>query len=301
MQLYDLYCSGGPLAMDRWDEEKHRDPARTAKSDETPILKTSLPSPTKTIPTKKVDGRQLVAAQHERQNSIDDSVGPQCHMLPQCNGYDSCAPGLALLSDSEDSSFTSCGTEEFFDFEDISSALNLMDSWNTCSNGSNHTPRRSVRFGRANVREYALTVGDHPICQDGLALSLDWNHTVEKVYEIDNYEFLRQQRNRMKGSKRKTNRLDYWQRREILQRVGSFSNKDLSRIEREQNQRSVAEYLDGGGCDMMGPLEDDELDDGYEVGVEQLLELEPEEEEDDLNASFPSELNFEMTVQVLED
>jgi hypothetical protein len=290
--------------MDRWDEEKDHDPTRIARSSQPPVLKTSVPSPTKTLPGKKVDSRQLLRheqLQLQSQHSLEE-INPQCHMLPQCNGYDSCVPGLALLSDSEDSSFTSCGTEEFFDFEDISNALNLMESWNNCNNGSNHMPRRSVRFGRAVVREYALTVGDHPICQDGLALSLDWNHADEKVYDIDDYEYHRHRKNLRKGSKRKTNRLDYWQRREILQRVGSFSNKELSRIEREQSQRSVAEYLDGGGFDMMGPL-DDEREDSYEKGVE-LLEMEPEEE-DDLSGSFPRDVCFEsewqMKVQVLDD
>ncbi|KAL3924405.1 MAG: hypothetical protein SGILL_001066 [Bacillariaceae sp.] len=297
MHLYDLYCGGGPLAMDRWDEDK--DPERISKTghgDQPPVMKTSPPSPTKSVPPKKVGGsNESMRSQSQRH---EDSV--QCHLL----GYDSCAPGLALLSDSEDSSYTSCGTEEFFDFDDISNALNLMDSWSNCNhNGSNHTQRRHVRFSRAKVREYAITVGDHPICQDGLALSLDWIHTSEKVYSIDDYEFHLRRRSNLRQGRRRTSRLDYWQRREILLRVGSFSNKELSRIERERNQRVVSEFLDGGGYDAMGPIEDD-LDDAYEVGVEQLLEMEPPEE-DEMDSGFPQELCFEsewqMKVEVLED
>ena len=36
---------------------------------------------------------------------------------------------------------------------------------------------KHVRFSNVEIREYALTVGDHPCCPDGLALSLDWGYS----------------------------------------------------------------------------------------------------------------------------
>mmetsp|Transcript_55 Transcript_55/g.258 ORF Transcript_55/g.258 Transcript_55/m.258 type:complete len:243 (+) Transcript_55:129-857(+) len=38
------------------------------------------------------------------------------------------------------------------------------------------TPRH-VHFGKISIREYASTAGDHPACQDGCPISLDWHHT----------------------------------------------------------------------------------------------------------------------------
>ena len=64
--------------------------------------------------------------------------------------------------------------------EDLSSTLNLIENWQKL--------HRRVRFSTIHVQEYALTVGDHPICRDGLAISLDWSHSKEQVFDIDDFE-----------------------------------------------------------------------------------------------------------------
>ncbi len=266
--------------MDRWDERSKADPALADKYTEPPIMKASSTYPTK--------GPIIKFSLDQPQNELQ----PQCRPLRQCYGPDSCVPGMVLLSDSEDASYASCGTEEFFDFEDISNALSLMENWH-------HKLNRRVRFRSANVREYALTVGDHPICRDGLALSLDWEHSDERVYNIDDYEQHRRGRNQRQGCKRRTSKLDYWQRREILQRVSSFTNQELSRIECERNKQAVFDFLAACGDDEgVRPLDSD-----GDQGVE-LLELEPDE--DDLRfASFSHGMNlqseWQMKVHVIED
>lgn len=168
-----------------------------------------------------------------------------------------CSPGM-IMSDSEESSFSSCGTDEFFDFEDnISNALHLIDGWQKHS--------RRVRFGCTRVQEYAITVGDHPVCKDGLALSLDWSHSDEHVYNVDDFEQRRRRKSSRKGIRRRTSKLDYWQRREILNRVGSYSNSELARIESERNRQAVSEFLVHGGLgEVGGPSEE------VGVGVEQV-------------------------------
>jgi hypothetical protein len=192
-----------------------------------------------------------------------------------------CSPGL-VMSDSEESSFSSCGTDEFFDFEDnISNALHLIDAW--------QKHHRRVRFGCTRVQEYAITVGDHPVCQDGLALSLDWSHSDEHVYDVDDFEQRRRRKSRRRGIRRRTSKLDYWQRREILNRVGSYTNSELSRIESERNREAVSEFLADGGLGEIGPSEEDG------VGVEQVY----------INAKSSSccgdgEDDWQMTIQVLE-
>mmetsp|Transcript_30043 Transcript_30043/g.70833 ORF Transcript_30043/g.70833 Transcript_30043/m.70833 type:complete len:255 (-) Transcript_30043:1494-2258(-) len=200
-----------------------------------------------------------------------------------------CAPGL-ILSDSEESMSTSCGAEEFFDLEELTSTLNLMENWQKL--------RRRVQFGSAHVREYAITVGDHPICRDGLALSLDWYHAKEKVYDIDDYELLIKQReNQRRGirRRRRVSKLDYWQRREILNRIGSFSNADLARIECERNQEAVSQFLQEAGSGDFGPSLEFE-DEGIEL--EQVYETVEYNPSPSINQD--EALGWQMNVQILE-
>lgn len=49
--------------------------------------------------------------------------------------------------------------------------------------------KKRVRFSNVEIREYSLTVGDHPMCEDGLALSLDWSYvpetTVKNIVDVE--------------------------------------------------------------------------------------------------------------------
>ena len=207
-----------------------------------------------------------------------------------CHSKYDCAPGL-MLSDSEESSYASCGTDDFFDFEEISNTLNLIENWQKLN--------KKVRFSSTRVQEYGITVGDHPICKDGLALSLDWVHGAEKVYDIDDYESHRQSAIRYGGTKRRrrVSRLDYWQRREFLVRVGNFSYSELSRIECKRNREAVSEFLQDLGTDDYGPPLEVEQE-------EQGIELEPvysaNNDDSSLSLSTPSGFGWQMNVQILE-
>ena len=214
------------------------------------------------------------------------------------SGY-GCAPGL-VLSDSEESSYASCGTEEFFDLEEISHSLNLIENWQKL--------HRKVKFADVRVQEHAITVGDHPICKDGLALSLDWAHAEEKVYNIDKYESRRQNENQLRQTKRRrrVTKLDYWQRRETLIRVGNFSSADLSRMECKRNREAVSEFLQDLGTDDYGPSLLEIEEEGIEI--EQVFDgLEYQEVTDtdsnDQIASSASDwgLGWQMNVQILEE
>lgn len=245
-------------------------------------------------PSKSSIRRSSTSSSSRRQHQ--PRYQPQCDPFPQCHGPYSCVPGLALLSDSEESSYSSsCGTEEFFDFEELTSAFLMMDKWKK--------NRNKVHFGKASVQEYALTVGDHPVCKDGLAISLDWNHTAERVYHIDDYEIVRRRRKNKGFRGRRTSRLDYWQRREILQRVGSFTNHELSKIQRQRQEQSVKEFLASAGPDEPY-LSDDEEEEKKEEEIQGVELLEMEYPEDDLITGlsyYDPRLEWHMKVQVLED
>jgi len=212
----------------------------------------------------------------------NDSYAPPSYLCGR--SYD-CAPGLLLL-DSEEASFSSCGTEEFFDLEDLSGTLNLIENWQKL--------HRRVRFSSIHVQVYAIIVGDHPICRDGLALSLDWSHSKEQIFDIDDFEFSRRRKNHRKGIKRRVSKLDYWQRREIFNRVGCYSNTDLSRIECQRNQEAVSDFLLDAGSDDFDPSQGEE-------GFEQVYDMSG----GDLSPSFSSSamdgaFYWQMKVQILE-
>lgn len=63
------------------------------------------------------------------------------------------------------------------DTSSVDSALYESDSslLSVTSHSKRHLKRR-VSFHKIEVREYSLTVGDHPLCRDGLPLQLDWAH-----------------------------------------------------------------------------------------------------------------------------
>lgn len=111
-----------------------------------------------------------------------------------------------ILSDSEDSSCT----------ED------LMHPTELCSID---TTAPCVRFKDVRVREYAVIVGDHPLCSDNLPLTLDWKHAEEKVYDICDYMTMRPKRTGTRGV-RIAHRLSYWKRLHILENVGESLDGD---------------------------------------------------------------------------
>lgn len=45
--------------------------------------------------------------------------------------------------------------------------------------------KRRVSFSKLEIREYNITIGDHPLCRDGLPLQLDWEHSDVVVTEIN--------------------------------------------------------------------------------------------------------------------
>jgi hypothetical protein len=130
-----------------------------------------------------------------------------------------------IFSDSEDSS---CAEDSIQ--REKHTALHLVD-----------TKARHVRFKAVHVREYAVVVGDHPMCGDHLPLTLDWKHAEEKVYDISQYKDMRPQSGR--GVRGKVKRLAYWTRRQILERVGPLIN-ELAELDYEGGDVPPVDSID---------------------------------------------------------
>lgn len=75
---------------------------------------------------------------------------------------------------------------------------------------------RSVSFNSLNIREYGLTLGDHPSASSGPPMTLDWTPTgEEKIISVDQYERARQPRRSRRALK-----MSYQAREAVLEEQG---------------------------------------------------------------------------------
>mmetsp|Transcript_29105 Transcript_29105/g.79893 ORF Transcript_29105/g.79893 Transcript_29105/m.79893 type:complete len:243 (-) Transcript_29105:42-770(-) len=85
-------------------------------------------------------------------------------------------------SSDEEEEDTSSSAMETDEEECTTTSLSSYDSWT-----KQNEERRSIRFGPVQVREYAVTLGDHPLA-DEYPLSLDWQHGPSIRYDLDDFE-----------------------------------------------------------------------------------------------------------------
>lgn len=152
------------------------------------------------------------------------------------------APAL-LLSDSEDD--LSLGDSLRKDTPSLADENSLQDDNDVIEDD------RQVRFRAAHIRDYSVTIGDHPACCDCLPLSLDWNHGEEQTYDIDTYENMRETSGR--STRGHMERLGYWEKRRILE--DSQQHTDTS-VDPYSGQDTVSEVKAQAGtqCDPFSVL-----------------------------------------------
>jgi hypothetical protein len=91
------------------------------------------------------------------------------------------------------------------------------------------TTGRHVVFGEVEVREYDVTVGDHPLCMTGCPLSLDWTYDVCAPLTVDEFELCRT------PSRRDRNylRTSWEHRHKKLVEDGTCSEVEIRRMNRK--------------------------------------------------------------------
>lgn len=87
--------------------------------------------------------------------------------------------------------------------------------------------RKQVSFSNLEIREYSITVGDHPCCVSGCPLSLDWVYEKTNTDSIDHYEAIRPPRR--SRAKLRTSDEERWFRLE----ESGYSDLELRRIRRK--------------------------------------------------------------------
>jgi hypothetical protein len=134
--------------------------------------------------------------------------------------------------DDDDSSvgsfFSDTGDDEAIETVASSGRLDRVDS----------PSQRCVRFSSVTIREYAVTVGDHPVTGDACPLSLDWAHSeVDEVRDLTSYEYSRYFLRDM------PRRLSLPERRVRVREVNDLSPEEVDRMETAFKLRQVNESI----------------------------------------------------------
>jgi hypothetical protein len=95
--------------------------------------------------------------------------------------------------------------------------------------------KKTVSFGNVQVQQYSATLGDHPCCEHGYPISLDWAHTEPKEYDLDWYDETR--------STGECAELSVEQRVERIAKVAGISLEDVQKQERTRLWKVQAEEL----------------------------------------------------------
>eukprot|EP00567_Pseudictyota_dubia_P016318 CAMPEP_0197442954 /NCGR_PEP_ID=MMETSP1175-20131217/8839_1 /TAXON_ID=1003142 /ORGANISM="Triceratium dubium, Strain CCMP147" /LENGTH=310 /DNA_ID=CAMNT_0042973523 /DNA_START=268 /DNA_END=1200 /DNA_ORIENTATION=- len=107
------------------------------------------------------------------------------------------------------------------------SVLHLADS--TCRKSCEKTEkRRKVSFDKVVVRDYGMILGDHPSCQYGPPVTLEWDYLEYEELSVDEYEYHHSRRRplRLLG-------INYYRRKKLLLENMGYSEEDLKAATKE--------------------------------------------------------------------
>jgi hypothetical protein len=106
------------------------------------------------------------------------------------------------------------------------------------SSSTTRTKRtRRVNFASVQIREHAITVGDHDWCEGSLPITLDWKHAKTKSMSIDDHEWMRDRQGRTPRGR--LHKLEYWQRKQLLRRVSGITEQHLANMEKQKKVESM--------------------------------------------------------------
>ena len=102
---------------------------------------------------------------------------------------------------------------------------------------SNQSNTKSVRFSNVNIREYEITMGDHPDTSCGPSISLGWKYNEKLSLKMSAYELMKDARGRRDCKKLSLSR---WEREDLLFEFG-FSRSEINKLsvvkEKERRRR----------------------------------------------------------------
>jgi hypothetical protein len=125
------------------------------------------------------------------------------------------APPFLMGSDSDFSSDFSCSQDGSVD-----SRCGGSDFAKAKTMAASPVKRKVSLSSRVEVREYSMTIGDHPCCNDGLPMTLDWAFSTEFIYRDIEDSRVRSRAYRM------PRRMDFEEKRERLFEVGQYTETE---------------------------------------------------------------------------
>ena len=144
-----------------------------------------------------------------KNNSFDDAIDSSIHEEQYDSFYDAMENAFTR--------FTLCGVDD-----DACHCKPLKSALRDPSQSS--TPMdRQVSFAALKIREYDMTLGDHPSAKSGPPVQLDWDYSTENVVNLDDYERARQPRR-----SRKEMRLSYRDRQRVLYNEKGFTEDEVN-------------------------------------------------------------------------
>ena len=90
---------------------------------------------------------------------------------------------------------------------------------------SNQSKTKSVSFSNVNIREYEITIGDHPETSVGPSISLGWKYNENLSVNMNTYELIKDAKGRRDC---KDLSLSRWERENLLFEFG-FSRSEIER------------------------------------------------------------------------
>lgn len=114
-----------------------------------------------------------------------------------------------------------------------------------------HKQRKAslVSFASVEIREYGLTLGDHPECRTGPPLALDWEYQTLGKHGIDEYE-----QSRIRVKDRSELLVNASHRKNLLRNIGGHSEQEIQKAVRQarkiRRQRKHTETLSKMGDTM---------------------------------------------------
>jgi hypothetical protein len=155
-------------------------------------------------------------------------------------------PSLIPASDGEDSSLES---EEASSSSHPPQSMDFSTALGPKFGGLLHKKR--VRWDIIQTREYSLVVGDHPFCQDGLPVSLDWQyHDSCSSSSIESRPV-----SERKESYVFPRRLSYEERRDRLCSVSGLTAEEVKNEEIELVVRTLKEAWEQVTDQALDPME----------------------------------------------
>uniref|UniRef100_A0A7R9W5E3 Uncharacterized protein n=1 Tax=Pseudictyota dubia TaxID=2749911 RepID=A0A7R9W5E3_9STRA len=98
--------------------------------------------------------------------------------------------------------------------------------------------RRQVTFDSVTIREYPMTIGDHPNCSYGPPVTLSWDYDEYESIDVEKFESHRPQRRNLRGMM-----MNFYRRKNILLHWAGHSQDELdaatASADRIKRQRTV--------------------------------------------------------------